>query len=93
MAELEFDEDRKIYKYYPLFNWSLDDVENFIKDNSIPYNSLHDKGFPSIGCEPCTRAVIKGQDVRSGRCWWENDSPKECGCHIGEGIKYMKNLI
>lgn len=93
MTELEFDEDRKIYKYYPLFNWSLDDVENFIKDNNVPYNSLHDKGFPSIGCEPCTRAVIKGQDVRSGRWWWENNGPKECGCHIGESNKYTKNLI
>jgi phosphoadenosine phosphosulfate reductase len=93
MSELEFDKDRKIYKYHPLFHWSLDDVEDFIKANGVPYNSLHDKGFPSIGCEPCTRAVIKGQDVRSGRWWWEKDGPKECGCHPGDTTKYMKNII
>jgi phosphoadenosine phosphosulfate reductase len=54
---------------------------------------LHDKGFPSIGCEPCTRAAIKGQDVRSGRWWWEKESNKECGVHIGDTNKYMKNII
>jgi phosphoadenosine phosphosulfate reductase len=93
MHELEYDKNRKIYKYHPLFNWSLDDVEDFIKENNVPYNILHDKGFPSIGCEPCTRAVIKGQDVRSGRWWWEKDGPKECGCHAGDTNKYMKNII
>ena len=93
MSELEFDKDRKIYKYHPLFHWSLDDVEDFIRENNVPYNSLHDKGFPSIGCEPCTRAAIKGQDVRSGRWWWEKESNKECGVHIGDTNKYMKNII
>jgi phosphoadenosine phosphosulfate reductase len=93
MNEIEYDKDRNIYKYHPLFNWSLEDVEHFIRENYIPYNSLHDKGFPSIGCEPCTRAVIKGQDFRSGRWWWENDGPKECGCHTGDNNKYMKNII
>jgi phosphoadenosine phosphosulfate reductase len=82
MNDLEFDDDRKLFKYHPLFDWSLEDVENYIRENDIPYNSLYDKGFVSIGCEPCTRAVIKGQDFRSGRWWWENDGPKECGCHI-----------
>jgi phosphoadenosine phosphosulfate reductase len=82
MNDLEFDDDRKLFKYHPLFEWSLEDVENYIRENDIPYNSLYDKGFVSIGCEPCTRAVIKGQDFRSGRWWWENDGPKECGCHI-----------
>jgi len=93
MSEIEFDKDREIYKYHPLFTWSLDEGEDFIKDNSVPYNSLHDKGFPSIGCEPCTRAVIKGQDIRSGRWWWEKESTKECGVHIGDTNKYMKNII
>jgi phosphoadenosine phosphosulfate reductase len=79
---LEYDEDKKLFKFYPLFDWSLEDVENYIKEKNIPYNSLHDKGYVSIGCEPCTRAVIKGQDFRSGRWWWENDGPKECGCHV-----------
>jgi len=82
MKDLEYDKDKKLFKYHPLFNWSLQDVENYIKENNIPYNSLYDKGFISIGCEPCTRAVIKGQDFRSGRWWWENDGPKECGCHV-----------
>lgn len=82
MSDLEWDEDKKLFKFHPLFIWTQEDVENYIKENNIPYNSLHDKGYPSIGCEPCTRAVIKGQDFRSGRWWWENDGPKECGCHI-----------
>lgn len=82
MSDLEYDEDKKIFKFHPLFGWALEDVENYIKEHTIPYNSLHDKGYPSIGCEPCTRAVVKGQDVRSGRWWWENDGPKECGCHV-----------
>lgn len=82
MNWLEYDEDRKLFKFYPLFDWSFEDVEEFIKKKHIPYNVLHDKGFVSIGCEPCTRAVKKGEDFRSGRWWWENDSSKECGCHI-----------
>jgi phosphoadenosine phosphosulfate reductase len=82
MKELEYDDEKKIFKFHPLFYWSLEDVENYLKENNVPYNALHDKGYPSIGCEPCTRAVIKGQDIRSGRWWWENDGPKECGCHV-----------
>jgi phosphoadenosine phosphosulfate reductase len=82
MAGLEFDEDKKLIKYYPLFLWTLNEVKNYIKENNIPYNALHDKEYVSIGCEPCTRAIIKGQDFRAGRWWWENDGPKECGCHL-----------
>lgn len=82
MSDLEYDEDKKLFKFHPLFDWSFEDVENYIKGHNIPYNALHDKGYLSIGCEPCTRAVIKGQDFRSGRWWWENDGPKECGCHL-----------
>ena len=82
MSDLEYDDDKKLIKFHPLFDWSFEDVESYIKENKIPYNSLHDKGYLSIGCEPCTRPVIKGQDFRSGRWWWENDGPKECGCHI-----------
>jgi phosphoadenosine phosphosulfate reductase len=93
MSEFEYDNVRRIYKYHPLFQWSLDDVEDFVKQNNVPYNSLHDKGYPSIGCEPCTRAVLKGQDIRSGRWWWENDGPKECGCHVGDSNRFMKNVI
>lgn len=84
LSDLEYDTDKNMFKYYPLFDWSFEDVENYIKSRNIPYNSLHDKGYLSIGCEPCTRPVLKGQDFRSGRWWWENDGPKECGCHIKE---------
>jgi phosphoadenosine phosphosulfate reductase len=82
MDWLEYDEVKKLFKFYPLFNWSFNEVKNFIKENNVPYNSLHDKGYVSIGCEPCTRAVKPGENFRSGRWWWENDGPKECGLHI-----------
>jgi phosphoadenosine phosphosulfate reductase len=82
MTELEYDEHKKLFKYHPLFEWSYEDVDNYINGMNIPYNSLHDKGYLSIGCEPCTRAVVKGQESRAGRWWWENDGPKECGCHV-----------
>ena len=82
MDWIELDEERQLFKFYPLFDWSLEDVEKFIKENDIPYNALHDRGFVSIGCEPCTRAVEKGADFRSGRWWWEAGSLKECGLHI-----------
>ena len=84
MDWLEFDEGKNLYKYYPLFDWSFDDVKSFVKDNNVPYNSLHDKGYVSIGCEPCTKAVKPGEDFRAGRWWWENEGPKECGCHVSE---------
>ena len=81
MDWLEFDENKKIYKFYPLIKWSFDDVNRFIKENNVPYNSLHDRGYVSIGCEPCTRAIKPGEDFRAGRWWWENDGSKECGLH------------
>lgn len=82
MSDLEYDENKEMVKYYPLFDWSFDEILKFVKEHEVPYNILHDKGFVSIGCEPCTRPVIEGQDFRAGRWWWENDGPKECGCHI-----------
>jgi phosphoadenosine phosphosulfate reductase len=82
MDWLEYDEDKQLFKFYPLFDWSFDEVKTFIKENNVPYNSLHDKGFVSIGCEPCTRAIKPGEDFRAGRWWWENDGAKECGCHV-----------
>jgi phosphoadenosine phosphosulfate reductase len=81
MDWLEFDENKKIYKFYPLFKWTFDEVNRFIKENNVPYNSLHDKGYVSIGCEPCTRAIKPDEDFRAGRWWWENDGRKECGLH------------
>jgi phosphoadenosine phosphosulfate reductase len=70
-----------IVKVNPLADWNTDMVWDYIKRNNIPYNKLHDLGYPSIGCEPCTRAVKPGDDQRSGRWWWENTIHKECGLH------------
>jgi phosphoadenosine phosphosulfate reductase len=84
MHRVEWDENSQLIKYNPLLDWTLEDVEQFIKAHHIPVNSLHKKGFPSIGCAPCTRAVLPGEDVRAGRWWWENSS-KECGLHEATG--------
>jgi phosphoadenosine phosphosulfate reductase len=81
MDQIEYDSSRNLFKFYPLFDWTYEKVTEFIRDNSIPYNILHDKGYVSIGCEPCTRAIRDGEDFRSGRWWWENGSEKECGLH------------
>ena len=76
-----WDEDNQIIKYNPLLAWSNEQVESFIKVNAIPTNVLYERGFTSIGCAPCTRAVEPGEDIRSGRWWWEQNSSKECGLH------------
>lgn len=82
LSPVEWDENNHIIKYHPLFDWSFEEVKSFISKNHVPYNPLHDKGFPSIGCQPCTRAVKPGDDPRSGRWWWEDAIKKECGLHI-----------
>ena len=79
---ISYDEGYGIIKYNPLHNWTLEEVKSYIKENNIPYNVLHDRGFPSIGCAPCTRTVAEGEDIRSGRWWWESNTKKECGLHI-----------
>ncbi len=81
MPMVEQDEQRKITKVHPLAEWSTEDVKAEIKKHNIPYNILHDKGFVSIGCQPCTRAVQEGENFRAGRWWWEDNSKKECGLH------------
>jgi len=81
MTQVEWDEGNQLIKFHPIYDWSLDDVWKYVKANHIPYNPLHDKGFPSIGCAPCTRAVREGEDFRAGRWWWEDTSKKECGLH------------
>ena len=81
MTNLEWDEGNQMIKFHPIFYWSLEEVKDYIKKNNIVYNTLHDKGFPSIGCAPCTRAVMAGEDFRAGRWWWEDQSKKECGLH------------
>lgn len=80
MPVLEWDEAKQLYKFNPLINWSLDEVLGYIHRFNVPYNPLHDKGFISIGCAPCTRAIEPGEDARAGRWWWET-SHKECGLH------------
>lgn len=72
-------------KFNPLIEWSEQDVWDYIRANKVPYNALHDQGFPSIGCAPCTRAVQPGEDIRAGRWWWENPDSKECGLHMVDG--------
>lgn len=81
LKEIEWDDEKQLYKFNPLLNWSTDEVLEYLKQNGIPYNALHDKGFVSIGCAPCTRAINPGDDFRAGRWWWEDQSKKECGLH------------
>lgn len=78
---VEWDEGNGLIKINPLLEWSEEQVWDFIRDKNIPYNKLHDEGFPSIGCQPCTRAIAKGEDLRAGRWWWEMPDSKECGLH------------
>lgn len=78
---VEWDDANGLIKLNPLIEWTEKEVWNYIKANDVPYNELHDKGFPSIGCQPCTRAVNPGEDVRAGRWWWEEPEHKECGLH------------
>lgn len=81
MHNLEWDEQNNLIKFHPIYDWTLDQVKEYIRKFNVPYNTLHDKGFPSIGCQPCTRAVQPGEDFRAGRWWWEDQSKKECGLH------------
>lgn len=81
MKMVEKDPYSNVIKFNPLIDWSLKDVTDYIRANNIPYNPLHDKGYPSIGCQPCTRPVAEGEDIRSGRWWWEDPDKKECGLH------------
>jgi phosphoadenosine phosphosulfate reductase len=73
-------------KFYPLADWSLQDVWHYVELHAVPYNALHDQHYPSIGCEPCTRAVAIGEDERAGRWWWEDDTAKECGLHLRPAV-------
>jgi phosphoadenosine phosphosulfate reductase len=78
----EYDAKFEIIKFNPLLKWTLKEVENYLEKNNVPQNALHKKGFVSIGCAPCTRAITEGEDIRAGRWWWES-SHKECGLHQG----------
>ncbi|MEB3004836.1 phosphoadenylyl-sulfate reductase [Capnocytophaga sp. G2] len=82
MKMVEWDETNHIIKVHLLLHWRTEQVLSFLRKNGIPYNPLHDKGYPSIGCAPCTRAIREGEDFRDGRWWWESKTNKECGLHI-----------
>ena len=80
----EYDADRNLLKINPLADWSLDQINAYVEREAVPVNPLHSRGYPSIGCEPCTRAIKPGEPERAGRWWWENDEKRECGLHVHE---------
>lgn len=82
LALREHDEAHGVVKFNPLLDWTTGEVWDYLREREVPYNPLHDRGYPSIGCAPCTRAVEPGQDIRSGRWWWERDAGRECGLHV-----------
>jgi len=82
MPPVEWDESNQIIKYHPILHWTTKEVKDYINEFNIPYNILHDRGFVSIGCAPCTRAIKPGEDFRAGRWWWEDNTKKECGLHV-----------
>ena len=79
-----FDADNGLQKFNPLLDWSNAEVWEYLKQHEVPYNKLHDRFYPSIGCAPCTRAITPGEDIRSGRWWWEDTQNKECGLHVNK---------
>jgi phosphoadenosine phosphosulfate reductase len=83
LAPREMDAQRGVEKFNPLHDWSEAQVWDYLRGGGVPYNALHDRFYPSIGCAPCTRAVAVGEDIRAGRWWWENAAAKECGLHPG----------
>ena len=87
---IEWDEANGLYKINPLIGWTEKQVWEYIRTNGVPYNKLHDQGYPSIGCAPCTRAVKPGEDIRAGRWWWEHPEKKECGLHFKGGKTVRK---
>ena len=85
LRTVAFDQVNKLVKISPLADWSEREVWVYLRANKVPYNALHDRNYPSIGCAPCTRAVQPGEDIRAGRWWWESAETKECGLHLVDG--------
>ena len=79
-------------KISPLANWSTEQVWQYVRDHDVPFNALHDRGYPSIGCAPCTRAIEPGEDPRTGRWWWETEDKKECGLHVAESKPSVESV-
>jgi phosphoadenosine phosphosulfate reductase len=92
LQQLEWDEGNSIIKYHPLLHWTTEEVRQYIQHNKVPYNILHDRGFVSIGCAPCTRAIQPGEDFRAGRWWWEDNSKKECGLHASHTTNNIQKV-
>lgn len=86
----QYDANLKLIKLNPIADWTIATLEAYVADNAVPLNPLHAKGFPSIGCQPCTRAVLPGEDIRAGRWWWENENAKECGLHARDAKEGSK---
>jgi phosphoadenosine phosphosulfate reductase len=78
-----WDEVNGLYNFNPLLDWTSEEIWGYVRQEDVPYNELHDRGYPSVGCAPCTRAVAPGEDIRAGRWWWENPDARECGLHVG----------
>lgn len=87
----EYDAERGLLKVNPLADWSLDQINAYVEQQAVPTNPLHKRGYPSIGCEPCTRAIKPGEPERAGRWWWENDEKRECGLHVPEAAAASAN--
>ena len=85
LKTVSFDAVNNVVKISPLADWSEREIWVYLRANNVPYNALHDRNFPSIGCAPCTRAIQPGEDVRAGRWWWETPETKECGLHLVDG--------
>lgn len=90
LEPITWDEQFGMIKLSPLLDWSTDQIWDYIRKNDVPYNALHDKGYPSIGCGPCTRAVTESEDIRAGRWWWEQPEHKECGLHWNDRTENRK---
>ena len=86
VRESGFDDANGLHKFNPLADWTHAEVWEYIRRFDVPYNALHDRGYPSIGCAPCTRAITVGEDARAGRWWWEQPAGKECGLHARHGV-------
>ena len=92
VEKFEWDKDNGLIKLNPLAEWTNEQVWDYLKTHNVPYNKLHDNGYPSIGCAPCTRPIKAGEHIRDGRWWWENPETKECGLHLKDGKLIKKGI-
>lgn len=92
LEPIEWDQQFELIKVSPLLSWSNEQVWEYIRENDVPYNALHDQGYPSIGCNCCTRPIKDGEDIRAGRWWWESPEHKECGLHLNKQVEKGSKL-